>query len=137
MISCLCIFFLMIRRPPRSTRTDTLFPDTTLFRSDRVGRCAARRGLSPRRASAPARHADWPPARRHLQPCRPPRRRPCPSPAVLVGRGDSPRSSPGRDRKSVVRGIRVSVVVDRVGRTVLKKKTQSTNDQVEIFSFYV
>src|SRR3546814_1433321 len=27
-------FFLMIRRPPRSTRTDTLFPDTTLFRSD-------------------------------------------------------------------------------------------------------
>src|SRR3546814_7783010 len=29
----LCIFFLMIRRPPRSTRTDTLFPYTTLFRS--------------------------------------------------------------------------------------------------------
>src|SRR3546814_5188990 len=44
----------MIRRPPRSTRTDTLFPYTTLFRSrcaarapagrtgrDRAGRCAA------------------------------------------------------------------------------------------------
>src|SRR3546814_11563676 len=33
------IFFLMIRRPPRSTRTDTLFPYTTLFRSgeDRAG----------------------------------------------------------------------------------------------------
>src|SRR3546814_19590480 len=38
---CLCllliwsvaVFFLMIRRPPRSTRTDTLFPYTTLFRS--------------------------------------------------------------------------------------------------------
>src|SRR3546814_68002 len=29
-----CVFFfLMIRRPPRSTRTDTLFPSTTLFRS--------------------------------------------------------------------------------------------------------
>src|SRR3546814_13367100 len=27
------IFFLIIRRPPRSTRTDTLFPYTTLFRS--------------------------------------------------------------------------------------------------------
>src|SRR3546814_8433912 len=27
------ILFLMIRRPPRSTRTDTLFPYTTLFRS--------------------------------------------------------------------------------------------------------
>src|SRR3546814_19775794 len=26
-------FFLMIRRPPRSTRTDTLFPYSTLFRS--------------------------------------------------------------------------------------------------------
>src|SRR3546814_17261826 len=26
----------MIRRPPRSTRTDTLFPYTTLFRSDRI-----------------------------------------------------------------------------------------------------
>src|SRR3546814_13493517 len=30
-------FFLMIRRPPRSTRTDTLFPYTTLFRSRRLG----------------------------------------------------------------------------------------------------
>src|SRR3546814_15560069 len=27
------VFFLMIRRPPRSTRTDTLLPYTTLFRS--------------------------------------------------------------------------------------------------------
>src|SRR3546814_12382037 len=30
------LFFLMIRRPPRSTRTDTLFPYTTLFRSQRL-----------------------------------------------------------------------------------------------------
>src|SRR3546814_18271725 len=29
-------FFLMIRQPPRSTRTDTLFPYTTLFRSGLV-----------------------------------------------------------------------------------------------------
>src|SRR3546814_19526685 len=28
-----CLFFLMIRRPPRSTRTYTLVPYTTLFRS--------------------------------------------------------------------------------------------------------
>src|SRR3546814_5608074 len=27
----------MLRRPPRSTRTDTLFPYTTLFRSERIG----------------------------------------------------------------------------------------------------
>src|SRR3546814_12146227 len=33
-LSSLVFFFLMIRRPPRSTRTDTLFPYTTLFRSD-------------------------------------------------------------------------------------------------------
>src|SRR3546814_11646574 len=32
-----CCFFLMIRRPPRSTRTDTLFPYTTLCRSERFG----------------------------------------------------------------------------------------------------
>src|SRR3546814_1518882 len=32
------VFFLMIRRPPRSTRTDTLFPYTTLFRSLRLDR---------------------------------------------------------------------------------------------------
>src|SRR3546814_5266042 len=31
----------MIRRPPRSTRTDTLFPYTTLFRSDALGVDAA------------------------------------------------------------------------------------------------
>src|SRR3546814_3585223 len=39
----LLFFFLMIRRPPRSTRTDTLFPYTTLFRS----RPCAFRGLGP------------------------------------------------------------------------------------------
>src|SRR3546814_16462032 len=33
---CNLVFFLMIRRPPRSTRTDTLFPYTTLFRSHNV-----------------------------------------------------------------------------------------------------
>src|SRR3546814_5997335 len=34
----------MIRRPPRSTRTDTLFPYTTLFRSE--GRAVAQRLLA-------------------------------------------------------------------------------------------
>src|SRR3546814_20080364 len=32
-IKFMIFFFLMILRPPRSTRTDTLFPYTTLFRS--------------------------------------------------------------------------------------------------------
>src|SRR3546814_8933030 len=34
----LVVFFLMVRRPPRSTRTDTLFPYTTLFRSPFLSR---------------------------------------------------------------------------------------------------
>src|SRR3546814_20755472 len=32
-VASLVVFFVMTRRPPRSTRTDTLVPDTTLFRS--------------------------------------------------------------------------------------------------------
>src|SRR3546814_15983438 len=36
-------FYLMRRRPPRSTRTDTLFPYTTLFRSVRIVHGADRR----------------------------------------------------------------------------------------------
>src|SRR3546814_10649822 len=36
-IVLVCFIFLMIQRPPRSTRTDTLFPYTTLFRSGDVG----------------------------------------------------------------------------------------------------
>src|SRR3546814_1664381 len=38
----------MILRPPRSTRTDTLFPYTTLFRSPRRGRLDPARGAAPR-----------------------------------------------------------------------------------------
>src|SRR3546814_10774900 len=49
------LFFLMIRRPPRSTRTDTLFPYTTLFRS----LCSHRRGrwFNPSRAHQFSRRA--------------------------------------------------------------------------------
>src|SRR3546814_18157164 len=57
------MFFLMIRRPPRSTRTDTLFPYTTLFRStsappdrdpDHRRQCVYRH---PRQQPRPCRHA--------------------------------------------------------------------------------
>src|SRR3546814_18483870 len=53
-IYCVFFFFFMIRRPPRSTLTDTLFPYTTLFRSrddHRIVRAAmvgARRGAGAR-----------------------------------------------------------------------------------------
>src|SRR3546814_5523128 len=49
----------MIRRPPRSTRTDTLFPYTTLFRS--------RRGQHDRRLGADRCHGHDPAARRQTQ----------------------------------------------------------------------
>src|SRR3546814_17798345 len=42
----LFFFFLMIRRPPRSTRTDTLFPYTTLFRSQGSRRWGRARSVS-------------------------------------------------------------------------------------------
>src|SRR3546814_20612748 len=43
MYCCMYFFFLMIRRPPRSTRTDTLFPYTTLFRSGAGQLCISER----------------------------------------------------------------------------------------------
>src|SRR3546814_15914107 len=48
-------FFLMIRRPPRSTRTDTLFPYTTLFRSSPTSSssCRSCRGSNVRRRCRP------------------------------------------------------------------------------------
>src|SRR3546814_14252883 len=45
LIFSVVFFFLMRRRPPRSTRTDTLFPYTTLFRSGlAAGRCPFAQG---------------------------------------------------------------------------------------------
>src|SRR3546814_11423807 len=44
------VFFLLILRPPRTTRTDTLFPSTTLFRSGQAG--AVEEALQPELAEA-------------------------------------------------------------------------------------
>src|SRR3546814_9562928 len=55
MYCCLFFFFLMILRPPRSTRTDTLFPYTTLFRSaDHLRAVVAGRLLEDARAMVDA-----------------------------------------------------------------------------------
>src|SRR3546814_10980284 len=59
----MCFFFVMIRRPPRSTRTDTLFPYTTLFRSLGGVSCGAERRFRLQRSSclavpSPHRHLD-------------------------------------------------------------------------------
>src|SRR3546814_3488554 len=45
-------FFLMIRRPPRSTRTDTLFPYTTLFRSRLAAEYERQRDLLARNVAS-------------------------------------------------------------------------------------
>src|SRR3546814_12909039 len=72
----LLFFFLMIRRPPTSTRTDTLFPYTTLFRSGRArrarqaqaarcrpsARCGAATGSAPPPLRPRHRRARHPPS---------------------------------------------------------------------------
>src|SRR3546814_8160078 len=78
----------MIRRPPRSTRTDTLFPYTTLFRSPRQ--------REPRAAHAAERHHRFlradarqrPRARRQPAPPRLPRGHPLLGPAPAEPRSE-------------------------------------------------
>src|SRR3546814_11899330 len=104
----------MIRRPPRSTRTDTLFPYTTLFRSTRPYPHADAHGPGAdrqlRRAHAEAADRAAAPGRRQ------PRN---------DGEGRRGAGAAGRrqgDRKSVVQGKSVSVRVDLGGRRIIKKK---------------
>src|SRR3546814_16771845 len=122
----------MIRLPPRSTRTDTLFPYTTLFRSPE----AVEGGEGPKCSMiALVRHRVGI-SRLHWSTFR------LAPPIARTKAEDSFRSSsPGagfrrrsewahspqvRDRKGVVSGKSVSVRVDRVGRSILKKKRKST-----------
>src|SRR3546814_16217947 len=137
-------FFLMIRRPPRSTRTDTLFPYTTLFRSRwgggslhfGLGKADERRdenawqaGLRGRRAER-ALARNLPPYRRRLRGNRgadrladhfaPPRHE-------SVAGADPQR--PGRPRgggarKSAVEGKSGSVRGSPGGRRSIKKKKE-------------
>src|SRR3546814_3946432 len=78
----------MIRRPPRSTRTDTLFPYTTLFRSP----CSSSRCCTTR-CSPAGFHDTRPPRRECTQRTHfpPRRRRPGRSDASACGRDDFPR----------------------------------------------
>src|SRR3546814_7113377 len=95
-------FFLMIRRPPRSTRTDTLLPYTTLFRSgggSRRHRGASRRDRAVRhrrvfRALLLRPHR-YPAADRLLG-----RADPTGRPAAAGRAGTALRAAVGRDRKS-------------------------------------
>src|SRR3546814_11976310 len=114
----LVFFFLMIRRPPRSTRTDTLFPYTTLFRSVAIEtqRCVAESGVHEGAVMRRGRIGmDIGPEMRagdaHAL------NRGC---AARLERADPLGES---ERKSVVSGKRLSVRVDLGGRRLIKKKT--------------
>src|SRR3546814_16431019 len=126
----------MIRRPPRSTRTDTLFPYATLFRSRQPGLAPAwSPDRTPRRQSREGRDRA---AGAWLRPH--PRQRAAPRAAVVDPRlrdhrgRDRRRAArvqhdrraaggrAGRDRKSGVEGQSVSVRVDLGGGGNIKKK---------------
>src|SRR3546814_7556297 len=117
-------FLLMVRRPPRTTRTDTLFPYTTLFRSPLSasgrGRCVHRcGGLPPQTSRRCPRRTEPPPG---------PRRAAFPVPGSSSWRSvhclcaDCQRrgASPWRDRKST----RLTPVTNAhlVCRLLLEKK---------------
>src|SRR3546814_12175550 len=126
----------MIRRPPRSTRTYTLFPYTTLFRSG-LERCVreVRRGAPgagggiqapPRRRAAGRLGGEVAGVYRQAAGRRP-------GSGLAQGLADEPgcvrpaaagvdRRLGGSDRKSVVSGKSVSVRVDLGGRRIIKKK---------------
>src|SRR3546814_12693081 len=114
-------FFLRIRRPPRFTRTDTLFPHTTLYRSEGGGRgsTADHDPHPPQDHRAALRHADplhgiAGERRHHL------RAWPGGNGQDLSGGGAG--GEPACDRKSVVSGQSVSVRVDLGGRRIIKTK---------------
>src|SRR3546814_20532318 len=125
----------MIRRPPRSTRTDTLFPDTPLFRSARVSRVASAA------AQLPPRTTPWRVMAREAEPGRylPYARHVTPD-VIALDSGDLmmmllheglafetadpiPLNDwPEKDRKSFVWGKGVSVRVESGGRRIGKQQ---------------
>src|SRR3546814_12144868 len=137
------IVVLMLRRPPRSTRTDTLFPYTTLFRSHRgkarrkidealllldladIGQDQSSGLLSARGPLAPITEKTWV----HLQRFRLAQQL-CVGGRILaaggvqgnIGQPRQCRECQPEDRKGVVTGKSESDSVDLGARTNIKKK---------------
>src|SRR3546814_17911614 len=141
-VSLFFFFFLMIRRPPISTRTDTLFPYTTLFRSNRRthrGRLSdpeGQSGLGRRQGpGARAPHSGYGRRARANPDRREPGFRPRSGSRLRrrpgAGRGRAGRADMRRrrDRKSVVEGKSVSVRVDLGGRRCIKKTTNTNKSE--------
>src|SRR3546814_12472005 len=112
--------FLKIRRPPRSTLTDTLFPYTTLFLSPgfRRDRCAPPALPCPVALGPPLPSSVWKMALLPASTALSLQSRPGAQAAA------QPRFPDHRDRKSVVSGKSVSVRVDLGGRRIIKNKTK-------------
>src|SRR3546814_14282911 len=119
----------MIRRPPRSTRTDTLFPYTTLFRSERrllARSCADDRWRRPAPCKGPAGGLEGLETRTAAR-RRPPHDLKRPHP-YRHGGGSRPRGGGHEprltllNRQSAVQGKSVSESVDIGRRRVLQKK---------------
>src|SRR3546814_17190184 len=105
----------MIRRPPRSTRTDTLFPYTTLFRSVLL-RCRGVSHIASTASFTESVSKKISEARDESAQC---------ASAKWDVRGDHGAFDAG-DRKSVVKGKSVSVRVDLCGR---RHYTEKKNNQ--------
>src|SRR3546814_2813738 len=119
---CMVVFFLMIRRPPRSTRTDTLFPYPTLCRSPHR---TARLPWSRDRAALTARRSpDSPetPTTGHRSAIRAACRE-RPGTGFLAGRG-RPRTARSEEHTSELQSLmRISYAV------LCLKKKNTTNRQ--------
>src|SRR3546814_19560247 len=126
----------MIRRPPRSTRTDTLFPYTTLFRSEIAQRLGQRRGrqhhLDAGRGVARRRGNDadvFVDIAGQCHDCV--EERVTPHPVRQVNRVDKHRQVlPVADRKRVVKGKRVSVSLYFGGSRNTKKKKSTIHKKL-------
>src|SRR3546814_5384190 len=107
----------MIRRPPRSTRTDTLFPYTTLFRSGGARAARDARRLWPRERIDPAARSDRAPDPAVVRDAHPaqPRARARPDRARAVGGGLLPPAA--RRRPAALAGAALSA--DAVHRAFL------------------
>src|SRR3546814_4614225 len=107
----------MIRRPPRATRTDTLFPYTTLFRSPR----ARRRRTPPR----PLRPTPRPPAtphhHRHLD-----RRPRMTTTASTRPRASAPKSRSEEHTSELQSLMRISYAVFCLKKKNIQKKHNTT-----------
>src|SRR3546814_6339992 len=102
----------MIRRPPRSTRTDTLCPDTTLFRSRRAG-------LAVQNAA------------RAMQPCSCPHSRQC-SAYASPDAGETRHRLIGKDKTDKLRAMGFAPALHRCGTDRSEEHTSELQSLMRI-----